>query len=76
MKFYPKEVSFANKRKKEFLMSVSSYAKFHIFDEKQFLKEYGQEDGHTLKIYDRMTGEIRTAKYSVSEDVRLLSNVS
>ena len=74
MKFYPDDVSFAVKRKKEFIMSVSSYAAFHIFKEDKFIERYGREDGHILKIYDQATGEIRRAKYLVSEDVEKLQN--
>lgn len=75
-KFYPDNTSFADKKKKEFLMSVSSYAKFHLFEEEYFLNNYRQDDGHILKIYDRATGEIRTSKYYVSENVSELSNVN
>ena len=75
-KFYPETVKYAEKKKKEFLMHVSSYAKFHIFNEEEFLKRYEKENGNILKIYDCSTGEIRKAKYMVSEDVSNLSNVS
>ena len=75
MKFYPDSVEYAEKRKREFIMSVSSYARFHLNEEESFKKKYEQKEGHVLRIYDKTLGEIRTAMYCVSEDVEKLSNV-
>ncbi len=76
LKFYPDEVSMAEKKKKEFLMTVSSYATFHIYQEEEFIKRYGQEDGHILRIYDKATGLIRKAKYLVSDEICNMQNIS
>lgn len=73
-KYYPDDIEYAIKKKKEFVMTVSSYASFHIYKEESFIKKYGKEDGHILKIYDQSIGEIRKAKYFVSEDVEKLPN--
>ena len=75
-KFYPETVKETEKKKKVFIMTVSSYARFHLNDEKSFVNRYEIKDGHILKIYDQSTGLIRMAKYNVSEEVKKLTNVS
>ena len=45
-KYYPDDIEYAIKKKKEFVMTVSSYASFHIYKEESFIKKYGKEDGH------------------------------
>ena len=41
---------------------------FHIFEEKTFREEYGDENGNPLLIYDRSMKELREASYRISRD--------
>lgn len=75
-KYYPNNVEIAKKKSHEYVMTVPSYAKFHLFQEDDFRKEYEKQDGNILIIHDALTGEIRRAMYRVSEQVKNLQNVN
>ena len=75
-KFYPEKVEIAKKKGREYVMTVPSYARFHLFQEEDFRKEYEKQDGNILIIHDALTGKIRRTMYRVSEQVRTLQNVN
>ena len=66
--FTARNAYLARKRKEKCLYVVSSYAVFHIFEEKTFREEYGDENGNPLLIYDRSMKELREASYRISRD--------
>ena len=75
-KFYPDNVEIAKRKSREYVMTVPSYAKFHLFQEENFRKEYEKKDGNILIIHDALTGKIRRTVYRVSEQVKNLQNVN
>ena len=56
-------------------MHVSSMTAFHLDCEPYFRKEYEQENGYKLIVYDESLGEMREMNYCVSDRARQLNNV-
>lgn len=63
------------KAKKQYMLTVSSYAVFHESYENEFHEKYAERNGHKLYIYDEALNEKRLAKYRVSEKVSELKEV-
>lgn len=64
----PKELSM-------YYMEVSSYAAFHLYQEKNFIQKYScEEDGHKLIIHDKALNEMRETLYKVSP-IALVSGI-
>lgn len=59
------------------IIHVSSMARFHVKEEKEFRKKYGTKDNrHALYVHDDRTGTMYKMAYGVSEAVLELPNVS
>ena len=69
-------ISLADKKKKSYVLSVSSLACFHACEEDTFRKEYETEKGNNLYVYDESLKEMRKMKYTVSNRVEGLDQVS
>ena len=56
------------------MITVSSYAVFHVSEEEDFRKRHETEDGYRFLIYDQTLDQIRPMKYRVDESVFALKN--
>ena len=69
------KLTLANKKKKNYVMSVSSIVTYHAFEEEEFRKKYEKENGNNFYIFDETLRELRVMNYFVSSDVKKLKNI-
>lgn len=74
--FTAQKITLAKKKQKGFLLTVSSMAVFHAFDEEDFISKYRDITGVPLKIYDKKLNELREMKYKVNPNVSSYPNVT
>lgn len=71
--FIAESVKAVKEKKFSYMISVSSYAMFHLDIEDSFRGEYEDaEDGHDLYIYDKSLNEMRKADYKVSDKCKII----
>lgn len=68
------------RKKSVYEMTISSYPKFHLYEEELFMKRYivpdlSRECGHKIYVFETITGERRELNYQVSERALELKNV-
>lgn len=73
--FIVEKMQSVQEKKSSYMMSVTSYAVFHVEIENLFKNEYADENGHSFLIFDSSMDEVRKMNYKVSDKVKLLPNV-
>ena len=69
MKFTVRKMSEKDTKKETYYFETSSYIAFHLYNEKEIVEKYADENGHPFIIVDKAMGTMRMAKYKVSDKI-------
>ena len=74
-KFYVENVEIPQKKLVQYMMSVDSFALWHLKESEDFKKKYKTKAGHKMYIHDQSSGKLRELTYLVKPAVEKLGVV-
>lgn len=69
-KFFIESMKTVNTIQSSYILPVTSYAIFHLSDEPNVIRDYKEESGHVLIVYDETMKEMRKLNFKVNDKIK------